>query len=934
MTSLGHAIVLDDVVVNCSGGSACKSVVDKFVSLKGKNISTKELYRKIDFELNNSVYQSFYFNQTGQNLNIHVVLKEKIADIVYKGEDKFLLRRVMEEIPLKKGSYFSQKEFEKVLAKIRNQYFDNNDALLNYRTTSGPEGLDIHIIFSSKGLKKISSFSVEGLKGSLSANVDSILEELINNTWETNAIRRKIEEVETFLDELGYWEAKVSHTVSDSKDRVALKFSISLGKRYAFQFQNTTYFDHYKLTREMKKLVKNQNVRLTEDLIIQKISDLYKDKGVFYTDVSVRKARGVDSLSPYEVNFINVKEGQRVVLSEVVFSGNREIPTEDLESVYRKYSSTLLSRGYLDIKALETVTTKVREHYISKGFVFSSIEDPIIIFGENGRESFVTFKITESSKYLVSRINIKGIREKSLREKVYQALKSKVGQEFNVTIVDEDLKTALEVVRNEGYYFAAYAEKNPKKIIQVSNASKSININLSFNLGRKSFLGDLIVTGNLETKDIVVKREIRLDKGKLITPKLMNEYVGRLRTLGLFARVDITPFLGNKINENSSYLNFIIKVKEKNFNKAEIAPGFRTDLGYKISSSVSFNNIAGMNRSLVAKIQTNLRNSYSYLDDRRRRDENDRLEWLAQVKYIEPYLFGTSVEWDFGVKYQRKRYSGFDADILSISPSLSKQLTDKITASLEYEYDVIRQYDATQEEDDDRFKIGSITPSMTFDFRDDPTAPTKGAWFNLSWEFANPYFASQDDDDLSINYNRAIARNYFYFPVGKIVLASSLTLGMEKNFARDGLFDSDGNAVLDSDGEQKTRGFIPSLKVFRLSGRDLLRGFSDDESNVLIDGTDVSDIIVRNTAYLVNFKLEPRYYLSDNSVIALFFDAGRVFNDSVRFFDLKTSAGLSFKVLTPVGSLDFDYGVKLHRERFDNGSRESFGRFHLSIGQF
>jgi len=218
--------------------------------------------------------------------------------------------------------------------------------------------------------------------------------------------------------------------------------------------------------------------------------------------------------------------------------------------------------------------------------------------------------------------------------------------------------------------------------------------------------------------------------------------------------------------------------------------------------------------------------------------------------------------------------------------------------------------------------------------RDNPTVTRSGAWFNFSWEFANPYFGSQNDKDLTINYNRAVLRSYFYIPIGKMTLASSVTVGAEKNFANELVYNDDGTPSLDAEsGKQNTRGYIPSLKAFRLSGIDLLRGFSDNESNKLVDGTDLSDVIIRDSAYLVNFKVEGRYYIDDSSVVALFVDAGRVYIDNVDLNELRTSTGVSFKLLTPVGSLDFDYGVKLKRERSD-GNRENFGRFHVTIGQF
>ena len=49
---------------------------------------------------------------------------------------------------------------------------------------------------------------------------------------------------------------------------------------------------------------------------------------------------------------------------------------------------------------------------------------------------------------------------------------------------------------------------------------------------------------------------------------------------------------------------------------------------------------------------------------------------------------------------------------------------------------------------------------------------------------------------------------------------------------------------------------------------------------------------------------------------------------------MRFGAGVGVKLLTPVGSLDFDYGVKLKRKVFSSSQKEEFGRFHLSIGFF
>jgi outer membrane protein insertion porin family len=172
-------------------------------------------------------------------------------------------------------------------------------------------------------------------------------------------------------------------------------------------------------------------------------------------------------------------------------------------------------------------------------------------------------------------------------------------------------------------------------------------------------------------------------------------------------------------------------------------------------------------------------------------------------------------------------------------------------------------------------------------------------------------------------------------------IAISMVGGVQENLARNLVKDANGNPVIipdvtDVNGNpvKQTEGNIPTIKVFRLTGMDIVRGFSDQEINKLNDGRDISDITVQNTAFLALFKVEPRFFINDSFMSGVFFDAGRVMVDRFDMNDLRTSAGITFKVLTPVGTLDFDYGFKLLRKKNADGTLEDPGRFHVSIGFF
>jgi outer membrane protein insertion porin family len=434
-------------------------------------------------------------------------------------------------------------------------------------------------------------------------------------------------------------------------------------------------------------------------------------------------------------------------------------------------------------------------------------------------------------------------------------------------------------------------------------------------------------------------REVELQSGEIITPVKLESIRQRLAGLGLFSSLRLSPYMiYDADNAECAKTNLVIQVKEKDFGQGEVAPGYRTDLGAKLSTGITYNNLMGMNRTLSFKAQLNQRFNLAGFDDRRRTENIRRLEHSSKITFIEPYLLHnllkSQVELEVSSSFQRKRFYGFDADIFKFSPQISKNFTKNFSTSVRYQFERINQFDATVVNDNDNFSIGGMTPSVTLDFRDDAINPRKGTYFTLSSEWANNYFGSMKNADLEVNYVKLINRNKFYVPMGNFTLAFSLAMGFEKNFSTDILKDDSGNPLLNSNGKPRTHGYIPSIKVFRLDGYDEIRGFEETEINRLIDGTPIGNLVIKNTAYFAAFKFEPRYNLTDSLQIGVFYDAGRVFVDHFQPLKLRSAVGAGLKFLTPVGSLDFDYGIKLTRHTYPDGKRDSAGRFLLSIGFF
>lgn len=762
-------------------------------------------------------------------------------------------------------------------------------------------------------------------------------DELNDKQWDPLKFKIKIDQITKELFNSGYFSSSVKmELVPSAAEDVRAKVIINAPERINFHFTGNTIFSYQELRSRLIDKIKNDFGKTDRTALEIFLNEIYEGAGFYNTNLKSYQNEGRDldgiGLKNY---FFEITEGDKLLVTSTIYRGNSALNEEDLKLVFNKNATPLALAGYYDKTFFENYADVLKKEYLSNGYIFTEISKPRITTSDDDESVTVEYGITEKQQVTLKKITLNKI-DPILQDLVKKSLQNKEGQPLNITELENDLRKIINYFQNEGYYFASISNLNSDNLLVYDKTFSSAELKPEVILDRQVCYSEASVNGNTQTFTGVITREIGLTPGELITPSKLEGIRQRLSGLGLFSLVRISPYMVYDGSEKScAKSNLVIQVKEKDFNFLELAPGYRTDLGYKVSSGVNYNNLGGMNRSAAFKIQANLRDNLNGFDDRRRKENIRKLEYLSKVSYVEPYLFSKKIEFELATSFQRKRFYGFDANVFRLSPQISKNFANtNISTSVKYQLERIEQFDATVAKDNDNFTIGGITPSITYDKRNDAINPRDGYYLNLSSEWANRYFGSMKNDDLEVNYVKFISRNKFYYPLGNFTLAFSLALGFEKNFALDLLKDSSGNVLYNSNNVPRTHGYIPSIKVFRLDGYDEIRGYDENEINRIKSGQAIGDIVVQNEAYFTAFKFEPRYNLTDSVQIGIFFDAGRVYVDEFKPFDLRSSVGAGLKFLTPVGSLDFDYGFKLQRETYSGNKRDSAGRFHLSIGFF
>jgi outer membrane protein insertion porin family len=846
-------------------------------------------------------------------------------------------------VNIRAGSYFNESaiksQFDELDEFLKEKGYIDNTFELVQKNDTGSE-VDVQVIVKNQSYFRIREVIEKFDRPD--SEVSSLLKKLIGLGFSRSSLNVFIDGLYQDLYFLGYFQAKITltpqmiedHTSKENQkyphtNAVDIIAQIELGQKLAFSFSGNTSLDSEKLKDYLKISLPKSQSAVNKDVIKQMIKDYYLEYGFYQTVVEIDEYGYGDSRGRLFKNFfIKITENSRKKLKKVNFLGNRLVSNEELDDLFFDDGTPLIQAGFYDAKYFERALKVIKEFYHKKGFIFVDVKKQV-------REDLaeVDYIIRENGQILIKEINLYDNGELVTSHDINKIkIVNQIGKPLNVVSVEQDINTVLASFKEKGYFFSEIERRLPGEVVQIDEIKNTAVLNFYLNRKEIFYLGDIFVFGPDMTDEIVIRRELEPSRGALLTQDILQDFEARLRSLNLFGHLKLEYF--SKKNGDKNYLDIVILADEKSFGSLQFAPGYRTGRGVKLDMGITYNNIWRRNHQASLRTELNQRLDFdqTYYKDNAR--SGKLLEYSIQALYTVPYIGAYPLRTDFSTSLTRRKFARFDADVETAKIQAGKSFGRHFTLSVNYQLESIRQFNASQTKDFGSFRIGSLTPSLAADFRDSTSAPRSGFYSAFSYERASPWLLSMDNDNLKVDFYSIISRNYFYVPIKNMVLAHYLSFGIQKNLANERSLVNAGTSNV-----VNTRGYIPTIKVFRLAGEDIIRGFDDDESNRVFskklseNNEDIADLIVSDRAYFFNFKIEPRFRFGDDFIVAPFYDMGRVFINNFVFSRLRSAVGMSFKYITPVGTLDFDYGVKLKR-RTKDGSRDTVGRFHLNIGTF
>ncbi|MDP3788522.1 MAG: outer membrane protein assembly factor BamA [Candidatus Chromulinivorax sp.] len=371
-----------------------------------------------------------------------------------------------------------------------------------------------------------------------------------------------------------------------------------------------------------------------------KIKKQYIKKNYHFADVQTR----LETVDEHHViAHFNVKEGQKAYVRRINFKNNHAISTKQLKKVIITKEvwpmSIMDHSGSYQPEMIEADKAMLEDAYKCHGFVHAAVTNVDIQFDEKTSNYDITYTINEGDMYFIKEVNLEG-NDILPTAVLKNAIPVQPGQRYSV----EKLRTSIERLRllwgEFGYIFA-----DIEPTINVDEETKTVSVGFSFDLKDKVYLNRVSIKGNKKARDKIIRRQITLDEGDLITNKKMDQSKDRVKMMGYFAEPDGVNWKITRIDEEHADLDLMLK---------EIKTGkFNFQLSYGGTAQSATTNTSGFVGSVIVA-DTNLWGSGIAA---RALGELAERQQSLNLQLMNPWMFDKPIRGSFDTYFRRSEYS-------------------------------------------------------------------------------------------------------------------------------------------------------------------------------------------------------------------------------------------------------------------------------------
>ncbi len=318
---------------------------------------------------------------------------------------------------------------------------------------------------------------------------------------------------------------------------------------------------------------------------VQELRESYFAQGRYSAEIEVT----VTPLERHRVGIhFDIDEGEVARIRRINIVGNESFEEDELldlfESTTRKLFSWLTGSDRYSKQKLSGDLERLRTYYLDRGFINFSVDSTQVSVTPDRRFIYITINVSEGRTFEVGTVELAGDLIVS-PEELLPLVEVREGDVFNRSDVAQTASNVKTRLGDEGY---AFANVNP--VPEIREDEGEVDLAFFVDPGRRVYVRRIVFRGNHDTRDEVLRREMRQLEGSWVVNRDLDRSRQRLLQLGHFSEVRIET---QAVPGTSDQVDVIVQVTERASGALLLSAGYAQDRGALVNVSVTQENLFG-----------------------------------------------------------------------------------------------------------------------------------------------------------------------------------------------------------------------------------------------------------------------------------------------------------------------------------------------------
>jgi len=294
---------------------------------------------------------------------------------------------------------------------------------------------------------------------------------------------------------------------------------------------------------------------------LDRVKAEYRRRG--FARVEAASSTQVDASANTVTVYVVIDEGPRMLIKDTLVEGNLAFSDARIRKVMKTKRRQWFIRGVYAEQVLEEDLERIRAFYRRAGYQDVQASSEVAAAPE-GEGLYLIVTIAEGLQHRIGTISLAGTVVFPERE-IRQVLTIKPGSVYQQEALQETLRAIKQYYGDRGHINADVAPD-----IQLDPDTKRVDVTFRITENELVYVHRVEVQGNLRTRDVVIRRELRIHPGQPFDGKLIRRSIERLYNLGYFEEVNVETAPTDAANRE----DLLVKVKEAKTGSFSFGGGF------------------------------------------------------------------------------------------------------------------------------------------------------------------------------------------------------------------------------------------------------------------------------------------------------------------------------------------------------------------------